>query len=84
MSRVGLKGAFIAVMRGLMARFEGQNRFALSKATEDDYLRAAAESALETLRKGHRRPRREAYWSNALREYRPAARLEHRLHPGKW
>jgi hypothetical protein len=65
-----LKGAFIAVMLGLMARFEGQNRFAPSKATEDDYLRAAAESALETLRKGHV-GLAEGILSNALREYRP-------------
>lgn len=64
-----LKGAFIAIVLGLMARFEGQNRFAPSQRTEDDYLRAAAESALETLRKGHVRLA-EGILSNALREYR--------------
>ncbi|ADH88992.1 hypothetical protein Snov_1687 [Ancylobacter novellus DSM 506] len=64
-----LKGAFIAIVLGLMARFEGQNRFSPSRGTEDDYLHAAAESALETLRKGHVRLA-EGILSNALREYR--------------
>ena len=65
-----LKGVLIAIALGLMARFEGQNRFAPSRRTEDDHLRAAAESALETLRKGHVRLA-EGILSNALREYRP-------------